>query len=115
LFTVAPPLRVLRGLREDLYYIFEAQHTKEEARAAIETWREKARDHEAFKGFIKTYQEFEENILNYFTYRSSSGPVEGLNNKIKVIKRRCFGFRNIIYFAKRIFLDVNYKSGLIPT
>jgi len=105
---------VLRDLREDLYHIFEAQHIKEEAREALEAWIEEARDHDAFKGFIKTYREFEENILNYFMYRHSSGPVEGLNNKIKVIKRRCFGFRNITYFAKRIFLDVNYKPILIP-
>jgi transposase len=115
LFTVEPQLRVLRDLREDLYHIFEAQHTKEEAREALEAWIEEARDHDAFKGFIKTYRAFEENILNYFRSRDSSGPVEGLNNKIKVIKRRCFGFRNITYFAKRIFLDVNYKPVLIPT
>ena len=58
---------------------------------------------------------FEENILNYFTNRISSGPVEGLNNKIKVIKRRGFGFRNIANFAKRLFLDINYKPILLPT
>ena len=114
LFTIEPQLRVLRDHRENLYHIFEAQHTKEEARGAITEWIEQAQSHDAFKGFIKTYREFEENILNYFMYRHSSGPVEGLNNKIKVIKRRCFGFRNITYFAKRIFLDVNYKPMLIP-
>ena len=68
-----------------------------------------------FTSFTKTYGNFEENILNYFTNRISSGPVEGLNNKIKVIKRRGFGFRNLTNFAKRIFLDINYKSALLPT
>lgn len=114
LFHVEPHLRELRDLREDLYHIFETQHTKEEARNIIETWRETAKNHKAFTGFIQTYRGFEENILNYFVHRHSSGPVEGLNNKIKVIKRRCFGFRNITNFAKRIFLDVNYKPVLIP-
>ena len=49
--------------------------------------------------------------MNYFTDRISSGPVEGLNNKIKVIKRREFGFRNITNFAKRLFLDINSDLG----
>jgi len=30
-------------------------------------------------------------ITNYFINRQTSGFVEGLNNKIKVIKRRCYG------------------------
>jgi len=115
LCTVEPPLSVLRDLREDLYHIFEAQHTKEEAREALEAWREEASDHNAFKGCIKTYRACEEHILNYCRYRDSSGPVEGFNNKIQVIKRRCFGFRNMTYFAKRIFLDVNDKPVRIPT
>jgi transposase len=35
-----------------------------------------------------------EEITNYFVERHSSGFVEGLNNKIKVIKRRCYGILN---------------------
>ncbi len=30
-------------------------------------------------------------IANYFVSHKSSGFVEGLNNKIKIIKRRCYG------------------------
>jgi hypothetical protein len=37
-----------------------------------------------------------------------------INNKIKVIKRRGFGFRNVVNFAKRIFIDINYKPILLP-
>jgi transposase len=32
-------------------------------------------------------------ITNYFIRRSSSGWVEGLNNKIKVLKRRAYGLK----------------------
>jgi len=35
-----------------------------------------------------------EAILNYFVRRTTSGPVEGLNNKIKLILRQAFGFKN---------------------
>jgi len=116
LFELAPSLKECYKLREELYKIFELEGiSKEEAKEEIDEWCEKANLFETkgfnpFTSFIKTYRNFEENILNYFTNRLSSGPVEGLNNKIKVIKRRGFGFRNIANFAKRLFLDINFKK-----
>jgi hypothetical protein len=38
--------------------------------------------------------------------RDSSGFVEGLNNKVKVLKRRCYGLRNLDHFFQRLFLDL---------
>ena len=35
-----------------------------------------------------------------------SGFVEGLNNKIKVIKRRCYGISNIDHLFQHIYLDI---------
>jgi len=121
LFELAPSLKECYKLREQLYEIFELEKiSKKEAKEKIDEWCKKANLFETkgfnpFTSFIKTYINFEENILNYFTNRISSGPVEGLNNKIKVIKRRGFGFRNIANFAKRLFLDINYKPLLLPT
>ena len=120
LFELAPSLKDCYNLREELYEIFELEGiSKEDAKEKIDEWCEKANLFETkgfnpFTSFTKTYRNFEENILNYFTDRISSGPVEGLNNKIKVIKRRGFGFRNITNFAKRLFLDINYKPALLP-
>ena len=120
LFELAPSLEDCYELREDLYKIFELKDiSKEDAKEKIDEWCKKANLYKQkdnpFTSFIKTYRNFEENILNYFTLRFSSGPVEGLNNKIKVIKRRGFGFRNIKNFTRRLFLDINYKSTLLPT
>lgn len=121
LFKLAPSLKNCYTLREELYDIFESEElAKEEAKQKIDDWCLYAQKYETkgfnpFTSFIKTYRNFEENILNYFTHRISSGPVEGLNNKIKVVKRRGFGFRNIANFAKRLFLDINYKQTLLPS
>ncbi|MDM8567887.1 transposase, partial [Candidatus Halobeggiatoa sp. HSG11] len=41
----------------------------------------------------------------YFVERHTSGFVEGFNNKIKVIKRLCFGIINVGHLFQRIFLD----------
>ncbi len=114
LFELSPELKALHVLREELYHIFETDYLKDEASEAIEEWIGNATHYKAFRSFIETYQKYEENILNYFHFRFSSGPAEGLNNKLKVIKRRGFGFRNITCFAKRVFLDINYRSNFIP-
>ena len=43
-------------------------------------------------------------VLNSVKYDFSNGPVEGINRRIKSLKRSCFGFRNLDNFMKRIAL-----------
>ncbi|WP_416338186.1 transposase [Ligilactobacillus ruminis] len=40
-------------------------------------------------------------VLNSVEYDFSNGPVEGINRRIKSLKRSCFGFRNLDNFRKR--------------
>jgi transposase len=56
----------------------------------------------AFKSAAETLIKWNKEILNSFKYSYSNGPTEGKNNKIKVIKRIAFGFRNCINFENRI-------------
>ncbi|MCP3680979.1 MAG: transposase, partial [Gammaproteobacteria bacterium] len=63
--------------------------------------------------FIKTMEKYRPYILNYFNGRYTSGFVEGLNNKIKVIKRRCYGITNSKHFFQRIFLDLEGYNMLL--
>jgi transposase len=41
-------------------------------------------------------------LLNHCDYPINIGRLEGSNNKIKVIKRRCYGFQDLEYFALKI-------------
>ena len=43
-------------------------------------------------------------VLNSVEYDFSNGPVEGINRRIKSLKRSCFGFRYLDNFRKRIAL-----------
>jgi transposase len=63
------------------------------------------------KEFNATLDCYLEQIVNYFIYRHSSGFVEELNNKIKVIKRRCYGILNAEHLFQRIFLDISERSA----
>jgi len=49
-------------------------------------------------------------ILNYFNRRISSGIVEALNNKIKTIKRRCYGINKVSTLFQRIWLDLQGRE-----
>ena len=45
-------------------------------------------------------------ILNYFKIPVTTGRVKGLNNKIKVLKRKAYGYRDFEYFNLKI-LDLH--------
>jgi transposase len=42
-------------------------------------------------------------ILNYFEHFITNGKAEGLNNKIKTLKRQAYGYRDMEYFKLRLY------------
>lgn len=52
-------------------------------------------------------------IINFFKYRITTGPVEGINNKIKVLKRQAYGYRDLDYFKLRIYALHEARYSLI--
>ena len=108
LFAHAPDLEIAYNLREDLTAIFEEPLTKEAATKKIKAWRKQVKESglTCFDDFLTTLDNHLDYITNYFVKRESSGFVEGLNNKVKVIKRRCYGILNVGHLFQRIFLDL---------
>ena len=108
LFKYAPLLGTAYVLCYTLTGIFEQPLTQEEARCQLRAWKELVKQSglNCFDSFLKTLDEWMDEITNYFVDRHSSGFVEGLNNKIKVIKRRCYGILNIGHFFQRLFIDL---------
>jgi transposase len=90
LFEASPLLRKAYTLREKLTRIFDKEHSKKSGRRAIRRWIAAVRKSslDCFDKFLTTLENRMDIITNYFISRSSSGWVEGLNNKIKVLKRR---------------------------
>ncbi len=50
-------------------------------------------------------------IINYFERRTTNGVVEGINNKLKVIKRVAYGFRNFLNFRLRCLMCWHYQAN----
>lgn len=108
LFEYAPQLKLIYTFREELTAIFEMQLTKEEAKKRLLKWAAKVRRNAltCFDKFLTTLNNWLDEIVNYFVNRLNSGFVEGLNNKIKTIKRRCYGITRVITLFQRLYLDL---------
>ncbi len=94
--------------REELTAIFQLKISKAEAQAKIQDWVERVHPSglHCFADFLQTLTRWWDEITNYFVNRDSSGFVEGLNNKFKVRKRRCYGIFNLNHLFQRIYLDL---------
>jgi transposase len=108
LFRHAPQLKQAYDLREQLTAIFEQSLSKAQAKRKMRAWIRRVRKSglTCFDEFLKTLEHWWEEIINYFVDRASSGFVEGFNNKIKVLKRRCYGIFNLQHLFQRLFLDL---------
>lgn len=95
-------------MRKELTAIFNRHLTVAEAEVAIRAWIRKVEASALtyYNAFIKMLPRYWTFILNYFKQRLSSGFVEGLNNKIKTMKRRCYGIHKPATLFQRIWLDL---------
>lgn len=63
--------------------------------------------HEAMVTVLKTFSKLSTYIKNSFRTRLSNGVLEGINNKIKLIKRISYGYRSFFNLRLRIMLCFN--------
>ncbi|MGM0786073.1 MAG: transposase, partial [Pseudomonadota bacterium] len=57
---------------------------------------------EALKQFAKRLAPYREGILSSARHRLNTSVLEGMNNRIKVIKRMAYGYRDTAYFFLKI-------------
>ncbi|EDX75931.1 hypothetical protein MC7420_5365 [Coleofasciculus chthonoplastes PCC 7420] len=100
---VSPRLIEMYQIKESIRDIFESQITGDKALWDIAEWMK-----EAYKYFPKSCQTIKrwiDEILAYFAHRTTQGTVEGINQKIKLIKRRGYGLNNFDNFRRRVLLN----------
>jgi transposase len=99
-------LRLAYNLKEDFRNIFETCKTPDEGQKQLEEWLQKAKT--VYGAVLETIRNHLDNICNYFLNRTSSGVMEGLNNRIKLIKRQAYGFLNFINFRSRLLACLSH-------
>ena len=99
-------------LKED-FEEFYACSTREEAEAFLKGWIKRCKQSrlEPFIKLAKRLMRWSHGIFSYFEHRITTGMVEGINNKIKVLKRRSYGFHDEQYF----FLKILNATGALPS
>jgi len=107
-FEQTPTLVSAYLLRTTLTAIFEYTPDRATAQTRLRRWGEqvKAAGLTCFDKFLTTLHHWQDGILNYFEGRHTSGFVEGLNNKLKRLKRRCFGLDDPVERFRRLWLDI---------
>jgi transposase len=101
--NVSNRLGKMHQLKEDFREVFEKKESWAEGLLGLGKWLSIAQ-----KYFVSSqatiYRWFDE-ILAYFDNRTTSGTVEGINNKLKLIKRSAYGFTNFENFRNRCLLN----------
>ncbi len=105
---VAPVLSEMHRLKEKLRNIFETQKNWSEGLLNLADWLKDISEY--FPKSFGTIKRWIGEIISYFDEGTTQGVVEGLNNKLKLIKRRAFGFRNFDNFQIRSLLTWHFVS-----
>lgn len=97
------PLAKAYYLKESLRRIWQ-QKSRSDAETALDDWILQAEDSgvEILKKMSETINKHRDGILGWYTHRTSTGKVEGINNKIKTMKRQAYGYRDMEFFKFRI-------------
>lgn len=109
LFAYSPKMKEAYILREELTQIFDRKYDPKGAKCAIRAWCKRVRQSQIsqFKSCLKTIETWLEPIANYFLERLTSSFVEGFNNRVKVLKRRCYGIFDVEHLFQRLTLDIH--------
>jgi len=98
------PLATAYYMKEDLRQVWE-QHDKQTAQRILDEWIRRAEGSgiRMLKKFAHTLAAHRNQILNFYDYRISTGPLEGTNTKIRVLQRQAYGFRDAEFFKLKIY------------
>ncbi len=119
------PICIMHTMKEQLRLLW-AKKTRKKARKFLGTWimdaieivinyeiRTQSKTLQPLRRLALSLAFHMKGILNYFDHRITNGKMEGINNKIKTLKRQAYGFRDMTYFQLRLYHLHAQKSRLI--
>ena len=104
LIRINEPLNIAYTMKEQLLYLWKMRD-KDSAERFLKAWCNDAMN-SGIPLLMKlgaTIASHRTGILNYFDHKITTAKVEGINNKIKTLKRQVYGFRDLVYFKLRLF------------
>ena len=104
---VSPLLKKMHEFKEKIRQIFEETNDWLVGLWQLGKWLDEVQNY--FPNSHKTMIRWLDEIIAYFDQRTTSGVVEGINNKLKLIKRSAYGFRNFKNFQSRCLLNWHFN------
>jgi len=91
-------------LKEQLKHIW-SYRSRTWATKALDNWcaLAKSLNIKVLNNFCKMLDRHRYGILNHCDYPIHTGKLEGVNNKIKVIKRKAYGYHDLHYFTLKVY------------
>lgn len=114
---INPDLKLAYDLKEKFYKGFDMLHY-EEAKDFFINFRESCiqSNLDEFKALATTIKDWQDEIINSFIRfgdkRLNNGYLEGINNRIKAIKKIGYGYTNFQYFRNRLMFCINTNEAL---
>jgi transposase len=108
------PLATAYYLKEELRQLWE-QPGVFHAELFLNDWcaRARASGIRMLQKFANTLESHRSGILAWYDHAISTGPLEGLNNKIKTMQRQSYGFRNHEYLKLKILAIHRSQYALV--
>ena len=108
--NASPQVEVMHQLKEEFTEIFDNSKNLGEGTLKLGGWLIKAKS--VFPKTVKTIINWFGEIVGYFEKRTTNAVVEGINNRLKVLKRCGFGFKNFNNFKNRALLFWHLAKSL---
>lgn len=110
LCEINEPIYKAMLLKESFLRVYDYQ-TPEDAQSYLEGWIKDALSStvETFRIIAESFRDKLQYIINWFKKKISSAISEGINNKIKRLKRMAYGYRDVEYFK----LKIHQHCGLL--
>ncbi|MBA2368341.1 MAG: ISL3 family transposase [Candidatus Protochlamydia sp.] len=104
LLEINRPLAIAHSMKEQFRSFWSCSSKREGARF-LGWWIIEALESgvELLEKTARTLLYRNEGLLSYFDHRIDNGKAEGINNKIKVLKRQAYGFHDMEYFKLRLY------------
>lgn len=107
-------MRTLYNLRVRFKAIFDtATNRRRAALALTELFMDATDAFPELDKFVCTYEHWQEQILNYFESGQTSGVVEGINNKARVVTKRAYGIKSADTLWTRLLLDLDRAGEIV--
>lgn len=107
-------LAIADYLKDDLNQFWE-QPDKATAERFLNAWLEDAWNSgiRLLMKFANTLAAHRAGLLGWYDYPISTGPLEGVNNKIKLCTRQAYGYRNLDFLILKLFALHDTKFALV--